>query len=60
MKMRAGPESQGSRSAASPQEEDVAERLLGQILHVFERPGRPLEHRKSLGSLTASLSKLGP
>ncbi len=37
MTMRDGAESQGLRSAASPQEEDVAERLLGQILEVFER-----------------------
>lgn len=37
MTVRAGADPQNAGSAASPQEKEVAERLLGQILDVFER-----------------------
>ncbi|KAJ9644082.1 hypothetical protein H2199_003950 [Coniosporium tulheliwenetii] len=49
MTIRAGADSQNLRSAASPQEEEVAERLLGQILGAFERAKQTSKTFQTIG-----------
>jgi hypothetical protein len=44
-----GVESQNLRSAASPQGEEIAERLLGQILSIFERAKQTSQTFQTIG-----------